>query len=85
MYEKVLDLFYAVFTRLETEGFLNPDQEMDLFALHRCFLPHIQRHLESFKDAWNHHSLRTAGNRSPFQLWTLNQREGLDPSQVHLM
>lgn len=84
VFENVLDLFYTVFTSLESEGLLNPDKEIELFALHRCFVPQIQQHLFFFKDAWNHHGLRTAGNQSPLQLWLRNQREGEreDPPQV---
>ncbi|KAK6488864.1 hypothetical protein HHUSO_G7815, partial [Huso huso] len=71
---------------LESEGLLNPDKEIELFALHRCFVPQIQQHLFFFKDAWNHHGLRTAGNQSPLQLWLRNQREGEreDPPQVNI-
>uniref|UniRef100_A0A673MV46 Integrase catalytic domain-containing protein n=1 Tax=Sinocyclocheilus rhinocerous TaxID=307959 RepID=A0A673MV46_9TELE len=76
VYENVLDLFYTVFTRLEYEGLLDPDNEIHPFSLHRCYLHHIQHHLKMFQDAWNHHGLRTAGSRSPFQLWLLNEREG---------
>ncbi|MGH0121833.1 UNVERIFIED_CONTAM: hypothetical protein FKN15_075934 [Acipenser sinensis] len=86
VFENVLDLFYTVFTSLESEGLLNPDKEIELFALHRCFVPQIQQHLFFFKDAWNHHGLRTAGNQSPLQLWLRNQREGEreDPPQVNI-
>ncbi|KAF1389905.1 hypothetical protein PFLUV_G00052430 [Perca fluviatilis] len=82
VYENVLDLYYAIFIQLEAEGLLNPDQEIDLYALHRCFMPHIQHNLQLFKEAWNHHGLRTASHRSPLQLWLLNHKEGQDVSQV---
>ncbi|XP_046902336.1 uncharacterized protein LOC124485073 [Hypomesus transpacificus] len=69
----VLDLFYTHFYNLEHEGLLYPDDEVHLYALHWSFLPHIQRHLQFFKDGWNHHRLRAEGNQSPHQLWTLHQ------------
>ncbi|KAL3978152.1 dystonin [Sarotherodon galilaeus] len=82
VYENVLDLFYTIFTQLEIQGLLNPGEEIDLFALHRCFLHHIQHHLQSFQEAWNQHGLRTANNHSPLQLWLLHRKEGQDLSQV---
>lgn len=79
----VLDLFYTSFCNLEREGLLNPDEEIHMYALHWSFLPQLQKHLQFFKDGWNHHRLRTEGNQSPLQLWTQNQREGSqDPLQV---
>uniref|UniRef100_A0A3B1IPT3 Integrase catalytic domain-containing protein n=1 Tax=Astyanax mexicanus TaxID=7994 RepID=A0A3B1IPT3_ASTMX len=79
----VLDLFYTIFCNLEREGLLNPDKEVHIYALHWIFLPQIQRHLQFFRDGWNHHRLRTEGNRSPLQLWIQNHREvHQDPAQV---
>ncbi|KAL3975254.1 PH-interacting protein [Sarotherodon galilaeus] len=82
VYENVLDLFYTIFTQLEIQGLLNPGEEIDLFALHRCFLHHIQHHLQSFQEAWNQHGLRTANNHSPLHLWLMHRKEGQDLSQV---
>ena len=76
VFENVIDLFYTTFHRLEAEGWLNPDKETDLYALHRCYMPHIQSHLQQFQRAWNNHSLRTARNQSPLQLWWSKAREG---------
>ncbi|KAF7653783.1 hypothetical protein LDENG_00078590 [Lucifuga dentata] len=76
----VLDLFYTILTNLEREGLLNPDSELHIFALHWCFLPHIQKHLQFFQNGWNCHRLRTEGNQSPFQLWTRHERE--EPIEV---
>ncbi|KAF6728516.1 hypothetical protein FQA47_024388 [Oryzias melastigma] len=84
VYENVLDLFYTLFTQLEIQGLLNPGDEIDIYALHRCFLHHIQQHLHTFKEAWNHHGLRTTNNRSPLQLWLQHRREGQDISEVQL-
>ncbi|XP_076830250.1 uncharacterized protein LOC143476134 [Brachyhypopomus gauderio] len=69
VYEHVLDMFYHIFYNLEIEEQLNPDSDIHIFALHWSFLPHLQRHLAFFKNAWNHHGLRTEGNQSPIQLW----------------
>lgn len=78
----VLDLFYTTFCYLEMEGLLHTDNEMHMYALHWTFLPHINRHLQFFKDGWNNHRLRTEGNQSPLQIWSQNEREGHDPGQV---
>ncbi|XP_072563413.1 uncharacterized protein [Paramormyrops kingsleyae] len=70
VYEHVLDLFYQIFVSLEDRGPLNPDNEVRLYTLHRIFLHQIQKHLETFRAAWNCHGLRTERNQSPQQLWT---------------
>ncbi|XP_039884348.1 uncharacterized protein LOC120731420 isoform X1 [Simochromis diagramma] len=82
VYENVLDFIYTIFTQLQIQGLLNPGEEIDLFALHRCFLHHIQHHLQSFQEAWNQHGLRTANNHSPLHVWLLHLKEGQDLSQV---
>ena len=79
----VLDLFYHIFCNLERDRLLDTGEEIHIYALHWTFMPHIQRHLEFFKNGWNHHRLRTEGNQSPLQLWTVNPREGDQyPAQV---
>ena len=84
VYEHVLDMFYHIFYNLEAEGQLNPDSDAHIFALHWIFIPHLQRHLAFFKEAWNHHRLRTEGNQSPIQLW-MGHRTHIreDPIQVN--
>ncbi|MEQ2266181.1 hypothetical protein XENORESO_020264 [Xenotaenia resolanae] len=81
VYIQVLDPFHVVFGNLESEGMLNPDDENHLFALHWTFLPQLQKQLAFFMDAWNHHSLRTAGSQSPDQLWA-SFRNLEDPDEV---
>ncbi|XP_060754200.1 uncharacterized protein LOC132864798 isoform X2 [Neoarius graeffei] len=85
VYEHTLDLFYQIFTSLEGQGILNPDSEVHLFALHHTFLPVIQHSLNSFRDAWNFHGLRTERNQSPQQLWIRYREQGPmeDPTQVY--
>ncbi|KAI3352044.1 hypothetical protein L3Q82_020859 [Scortum barcoo] len=85
VYEHALDLFYQIFTSLEDQGTLNPDNEVHLFALHRIFIPLIQQSLDSFRDAWNFHGLRTERNQSPQQLWRRYREQGPmeDPTEVY--
>lgn len=68
VYENVLDLSKPSFL-MQVRGLLNPGEEIDLYALHTCFLHHIQQHLPTFKEAWSYHGLRTANNSSLLQLW----------------
>ncbi|RVE55409.1 hypothetical protein OJAV_G00236630 [Oryzias javanicus] len=81
VYIQVLDQFHILFSNLEREGMLNPDDEGHLFALHWAFLPQLRRQLAFFMDAWNLHGLRTAGSQSPYQLWA-SSRHHEDPDQV---
>uniref|UniRef100_A0AAQ4NS62 Integrase catalytic domain-containing protein n=1 Tax=Gasterosteus aculeatus aculeatus TaxID=481459 RepID=A0AAQ4NS62_GASAC len=85
VYEHALDLFYQIFTSLEDQGTLNPDNEVHLFALHWIFLPLVQQSLDSFRDAWNFHGLRTERNQSPQQLWRRyrEQEYGIDWNGPH--
>ena len=40
-----------------------------MYALHYVYIVRINNSLAKFAEARNTHSLRTANNRSPFQLW----------------
>lgn len=75
VYVGVVDLFYTIFSNLEREGLHNPDCEVHLYALHWCFLPHIQKHLQAFQHGWNCHRRSTEGNQPPLQLWTRHEHE----------
>ena len=66
----VTQLFYRLFYYLEGENLLDPLNEVNLFALHYVYLPRINSAIEHFKQGWNHHPIRTAHNRSPYQLFT---------------
>ena len=54
---------------MEAVGVLDPDNEIDLFALHCLYLPRINNSLEEFTKAWNKHPLRTEQNWSPYKIW----------------
>lgn len=62
-------VFYMLFASLEDQGLLDSDNPTDLFCLHNVFLPRINIALGSFLASYNHHPMRTAGNKSPYQLW----------------
>ena len=69
VYEGVLSFYVAVFESLEFENLLNPLDEVHLFALHYVYEERINTSLSQFIEGWNHHPMRTAGNRSPYVQW----------------
>ena len=50
---------------------LDPTNQDHLFALHFVFVPRINRHLNMWKAGYVQHRIRTAGSRSPMQLYIL--------------
>ena len=69
VYMGCVSFYYTLFYMLEDMGTLDPSDEKDLFALHYVLMPRIKHSLEVFRESYGHHRLRTAGNRSPYQLW----------------
>ena len=55
-----------VFYGMEMSGILNPEYSVHLFALHLVYLPRINRALQEYKEAFNHHAVRTENNWSPY-------------------
>ena len=68
----VSEHYYDLFNELEVQGQLDPLNHTDLYCLHFVFLPRIQKHLGAFQESWNHHSLSTENNRSPYQILFLH-------------
>ena len=64
-------LFYRMFYYMEYNDLLDPVNEKHSFALHYVFLPRINKAIEDFKNAWNHHSVRTERGMTPNQLFTM--------------
>ena len=88
MHKCVTLLYYRLFYFMEHQGLLNPLSEYHLWALHFVFLPRINRSLTEFTHSWNNHPIRTAGHKSPHQLFSAgaillqsSQMPGLDFSQ----
>jgi len=77
MYRCVCCHYYELFYAFEEEEILNSLNETDLYCLHYVFLPRINKHLDDFVESWNHHSLSTEHNQTPYQLMSL----GLESSQ----
>ena len=70
MHRSVTILFYRIFYFLEHHGLLDNLNEQHLWAIHYVFLPRINRSLKEFVNSWNNHPMRTAGHKSPQQLFT---------------
>ena len=60
-------LFYRLFYYLEREGLLVANNEYHLFALRYIYKPRLNQALKEFRDAWNHHPIRTEHNLTPSQ------------------
>ena len=65
----VSSTYYTLFYSMEEGGFLDPDNDIDIFALHCLYLTQINNSLNEFRDAWNKHPLRTENNWSPYKIW----------------
>eukprot|EP00111_Clytia_hemisphaerica_P014281 TCONS_00042060-protein len=64
-----LSYYYCAFQYLEQNDFLDISSWKHLYLLHYIFLPRLNKSLGSFWDAWNHHPISTARNKTPMQLW----------------
>ena len=88
VYDGVLYIYYSLFYYLEGCGVLDPTSESDLFALHYVYKPRINHHLSVWKEGYLQHRVRTAGQRTPMQLYILGllQMRGsgqLPPHEVY--
>lgn len=70
MHTCVTVLFYKLFYYMEQHDSLDMLDEKHLYALHYVFIPRINKSLSHFQNGWNHHPVRTAHHKSPYQLFT---------------
>lgn len=75
VYQAVLSVFYDLFTIMETEGVLDPDNERHIFCLHVVYQPIINDMLQKFANAWLNHKMRTVSNKSPLQLFIMGMQQ----------
>lgn len=71
VHTSVVSTFTAFFKQLESDGLLDPLNEVDLYCLHFVFLPCVEKCVTEFKESGNHHSLSSEGNMTPYQLFFL--------------
>ena len=69
VYEGVLGFYHGLFYHLESVGMLDPNNDLYLFCLHTVYIPRINRHLKSWREAWAKHPMRSEHNLSPERLW----------------
>ena len=70
LFQSIIRLYYRLFYFLEARGRLDPLNAIHLYSLHYVYLPRINHSLEEFQEGWNHHGIRTADSRSPYQIFT---------------
>lgn len=70
-----LYIYYSVFYYLEDSGYLDVADNVHMFCLHYVFKARINQHLKWFSTGWDNHPIRTAGNRTPHQLWIIGSLE----------
>jgi len=80
---QVINYYFNLFSVLEQRGIIDPENATDIFTIHATFLPIINKKLEEFANAWNHHPISTERSLSPLQLHSqylrLLQLQSLNP------
>ena len=71
LFEGVSCLYYNLFYHLEDCDVLDASNPLHLFSLHYVYVPRINRHIELWRQGYLQHRIRTAGNRTPMQLYIL--------------
>ncbi|KAJ4927215.1 hypothetical protein JOQ06_014950 [Pogonophryne albipinna] len=84
LWRGVSNVYYDLFNFLESEGIIDIDNEMHMWALHYVYLPRINHDLRGFLDQWNNHGLRTERHQSPIQLFVQGclERQGQTTSAM---
>ena len=62
-------VFYSTFRQLEEDEKLDPLNEIDVYCLHKVFIPRINYALHAFMESWNNHPISGERNLSPNQLF----------------
>ncbi|CAM4273683.1 unnamed protein product [Leuciscus chuanchicus] len=69
LWRGVSNVYYDLFNFLESEGIVDVDNEMHMWALHHVYIPRINKDLRNFSRQWNNHGLRTERHQSPLQIF----------------
>ena len=69
--EIVTEYFLLLFHFSERNNLVNPNDELDLAALHYVFIPRSNENLEKLKVSWNNHKLSTVKQKTSNQLYIL--------------
>jgi len=76
-----LSTYYTVFWYMEDTDILDLSNDLHMQILQFVFIPRINAHLELFRNGWDKHSLSSARNRPPNQLWIIGQLDYRSPSK----
>lgn len=60
-----LHLMLKIFRMLEEHGLLNHKDDLDLYCLHLCFGPLLEKSVSRFQRMWNGHKHRGLRNKTP--------------------
>ena len=72
----LLDFLLSGRFRLDVaDSGLDVADNVHMFCLHYVFKARINQHLKWFSTGWDNHPIRTAGNRTPNQLWIIGSLE----------
>ncbi|KAJ6463053.1 hypothetical protein C8R47DRAFT_1225319 [Mycena vitilis] len=72
-----LESFRQIFFYLGENGLLDMDDAIHRSCLFLVFQPRIQASLNRTRDAWNHHKIRTAHNKTPLAIFELSPADPL--------
>ncbi|XP_032360272.1 uncharacterized protein zgc:174680 [Etheostoma spectabile] len=77
-------VYYELLHSLEEDCLLDPSNSLHLFCAHYVFVPRLQRDLDTFKEGWDNHAMRTEQNLTPNQLWTIGLLQNPVPAPQNL-
>ena len=63
---------------------MNPNDDIDIYALHYVYIPRVNRSLSAFKEGWNNHGLRTEHGQTPHQLFVAGTLQLHQSGQIAL-
>ncbi|KAJ7156473.1 hypothetical protein C8R43DRAFT_883916 [Mycena crocata] len=72
-----LETFRQIFMYLVANDLLIMENQIHAACLFLVFQPRVQASLDRTRDAWNHHKIRTAGNRTPIALFELSRKTAI--------
>jgi hypothetical protein len=72
VFNGVLCFYYNLFYFMEESNLLDPLNDNHIAALHHVYFPKINEKLETWRNAWARHKIRTTRS-SPMQMWLSGQ------------
>ncbi|KAJ7601604.1 hypothetical protein DFH06DRAFT_1025391 [Mycena polygramma] len=72
-----LESYRQIFFYLGDNGLLDMDNDIHRSCLFLVFQPRIQASLDRTRDAWNHHKVRTARNKTPIAMFELSRETAI--------